>query len=85
MASEISAAESKNAKPGESEKFTASDLQSRMTDRDSTVCTQARNLFGNWSAACGVYLGKLSRHRSEMVEQCGKSQNIQKWKITRPD
>jgi hypothetical protein len=73
-----------NLGPGESDTFTASDLQSRMTDRDSTVCSQARNLFGTWSAACGVYLGKLSKHRPDMVEQWGKSQNIQKWKITRP-
>jgi hypothetical protein len=73
-----------NLSPGESGKFTASDLQSRMTDSESSVCTQARNLFNSWPAACGVYLGKLSRHRPDMVEQCGKSQNIQKWKITRP-
>jgi hypothetical protein len=71
--------------PGESVIYTATDLQGRMVDRDSPVSDQARGLFSRWPAACGVYLGKLSARRPELVKKAGKRNGIQQWKITRPD
>ena len=69
--------------PGESRKFTSTELQGMLTELGSPVSAQARKLLGNWSAACGVNLGKLAKLRPEMVEKVGMTQGIQKWKITR--
>jgi len=73
-----------DAHPGESVEVSASELQEKMTDRDSPVVGQARTLFGRWSSACGVYLGKLARQRPELVRKSGTVNGIQKWELICP-
>ena len=64
--------------------LTASDLQNRMMALGSPVYSQARALFGHWSAACGVYLGRISRSRPSLVREGTVVRGIQRWIISRP-
>lgn len=48
--------------------LTANEIESRLLHRDSPVQTQARSLFGNWSAACGTYCGRLADGGSDIIE-----------------
>jgi hypothetical protein len=48
--------------------LTANEIESRLLHRDSPVQTQAKSLFGNWTAACGTYCGRLADGGSTIIE-----------------
>ena len=48
--------------------LTASEIESRLIDRDSPVRDQAKTLFGTWQAAAGTYLGRLADGGSTIVQ-----------------
>lgn len=50
------------------ETLTASQIESRLLDKDSPVRDQAKMLFGTWQAACGTFCGRLADGGSEVIQ-----------------
>lgn len=48
--------------------MTASQIESRLIDKDSPVRDQAKALFGNWTQACGTYCGRLADGGSAIIQ-----------------
>lgn len=48
--------------------LTASAIESRLIDKDSSVRDQAKALFGTWQGACGTYCGRLADGGSEIIQ-----------------
>jgi hypothetical protein len=69
--------------PGNTRRMTASEIEGLLCDSGSPVRDQARTLLSKFDAACGRYLGKLSK-RSEIVAKGTVIDGIQRWDITRP-
>jgi hypothetical protein len=64
----------------------ASEIEGRLTDRDSAVRDQAKALFGTWGPACGTYLGRLADGGSEIVKKGDMDGHSKAWRfiITKP-
>lgn len=61
--------------------LTASEIEGRLTDRDSIVRDQAKALFGTWGPACGTYLGRLADGGSDVVRKGEMDGRRKVWKF----
>ena len=66
--------------------LTSGEIEGRLIHRDSDTRDQARTLFGNWSPACGTYLGRLADGDSHLVTDAGTDahRKVRKFKVSRP-
>ena len=64
----------------------ASEIEGRLTDRESSVRDQAKALFGTWGPACGTYLGRLADGGSEIVKkgEMDGHRKVGRYIITKP-
>ena len=58
----------------------ASDLEAKLTERDSDTTYEARKLF-RFASACGQYLGRLAKQHPERVSHAGIKDGYVRWTI----
>ena len=62
--------------------LTAIEWERKLCSSDSSVQYEARQLLGNWSGACGTYLGRLAKsHPDRVVCDGRRHEGSQLWKI----
>jgi hypothetical protein len=66
--------------------LTSSEIEGRLTDRDSPVRDQAKSLFATWTMACGTWLGRLADGGSEIVKpaEFDSHRKLRRFLVNRP-
>lgn len=66
--------------------MTASEIEARLTDRDSPVREQVKAVLGSWVMACGTYLGRLADGGSDVVASADydTKRKVRRFYLARP-